>query len=1061
MFGINIVYFLVKGFYLGQYRTAILLVFLFFTSVLSAAPSADYFPRQRLRKLSLHLRGYEPSGDEFAALQGAKNTDIFFQDIAKEWTQSTAFKNHMADKLYDIIRFRVTRGDLYTEVMNSLTTNISATPQSGLGVSPQANPFEQVFMKALESGATWYDLLSTPEFVVETHSIKNLSKISNGMRRIQEATRTIENRYFSGLIHGESAPSPVDVLSMAIGLAPLPVLTREQLASLRPLRERDSNFYIDTQGGEHGGSSLIGDTLANIRFLFPEFARAPKSSDAGRISTSPLSRLSVRPETMKGNKKSFIILRKRDAPLFSNYSLKNIELHDRRQSGRVLPNNQSLRDIVVESPNIGEITYDNPSIRYAVEAARYSQLQESPAVLRLIVASLLRLIDEKYVDDRYKSKELLEKYLLPPPLIGDDELAEHIYGKFIGQNELGIIPRMAKSNLLQKGKREEVLTVLKLAFVLVTEIYKGPVYEPHIVLTYISQQHPEVILAWLDSGEYFGQTAMQQRLAAYYASDFFDFFDYAKETSGWISLEQGSVPTLISANKFHKRFDQTIYSRSAAFHRIYFCDEMLPNVSTGNDLTEAASKGFVFEPHKGEATEGVAAPDVELLHQKPGCRFCHQKIDSTQETINGQFSGSKIIRYQTLSGLIDSFTIKHPRQLTERAVSTQTFHRCQAKKFWQMFIGADVPITIERIDRLSAEFQSSRFDLSKVAEILVSQEEFYTDDWAHRSKHFGIVKQLFSRCYACHEYNKKKTAHIPPLNRFPFTMSGKVRNDDEREENIDTLSLILDATQSVHAGEEARMPPESAGWALSLEELNLINQWILDGAQTEQGKRLLRQEDSQALLSDMNAEMLLHLQTRRPKRPIFEWGWWRYLTGNSWSRTFAKKWPLTHKSCTEKIPIEGDVMWGYRNFSTGRHDTQTIGETIRNWLVECLPEMLKKDISAAVSTFKRLHGDSDRAEFYGYTTLSRYTLNIQVQKPLVELTWNELSLDAKEGWVRAMMKNILPGLDPDSSQGDKFIGELLSTSDAYYKQADQPKTIEDITYIIARAMVLSLYFVSY
>ncbi|MGE0528364.1 MAG: hypothetical protein AB7P49_14945, partial [Bdellovibrionales bacterium] len=146
---------------------------------------------------------------------------------------------------------------------------------------------------------------------------------------------------------------------------------------------------------------------------------------------------------------------------------------------------------------------------------------------------------------------------------------------------------------------------------------------------------------------------------------------------------QGAGLPVILSDELRGRYNQTKYSLSAAFYRIYFCDEMkLVALAKDDELSRLANQRLRFN---GAGNSQMKPKTGEERHASdPLCQGCHRKLDPIQNIANRNGGVSKKIKivYDDENGKEQSFTANSPAELIREIKSRRMYQICQVRRFW-------------------------------------------------------------------------------------------------------------------------------------------------------------------------------------------------------------------------------------------------------------------------------------------------------------------------------------------------------------------------------------------
>ncbi|MBX9767935.1 MAG: DUF1588 domain-containing protein [Bdellovibrionales bacterium] len=276
--------------------------------------------------------------------------------------------------------------------------------------------------------------------------------------------------------------------------------------------------------------------------------------------------------------------------------------------------------------------------------------------------------------------------------------------------------------------------------------------------------------------------------------------------------------------------------RAAAIFKIFMCDPMVPTISNGKDKKHGLLN-LTFPKDYQVTLEEIKSrtQSVEKMHGSDAqCFACHKKLDPMGLTF--QSSGLVIGDVPSYGALV--FDNSEGKLVTiegegigpvAKAVTEQPeYVRCQVRHFWKWFIGNDVRLTDRRLAEISHQFNQLGRRTNDFVSYLVNQPEFYQAPVAQPFVTFDQVKTLFTRCDSCHlPLISANALNLPALSKFPF--GGSI---DSSKAALTKISNRLTRPEN----DPQKMPQNWRHW--QKEELDLLAQWIKDGARNEEGQAL-------------------------------------------------------------------------------------------------------------------------------------------------------------------------------------------------------------------------------
>jgi hypothetical protein len=131
----------------------ILFTFLLMISFFSSLANANELSAaQRLRKLSIQLRGQDPSASEYEDLKQTSNTEAFFSKKANEYIGDSAHVEKMEQRLLELFRLKIKNGPYIKH------------SRSSYGLSDSSNALNHLFRNIVSSNLSWDELLVSKSY---------------------------------------------------------------------------------------------------------------------------------------------------------------------------------------------------------------------------------------------------------------------------------------------------------------------------------------------------------------------------------------------------------------------------------------------------------------------------------------------------------------------------------------------------------------------------------------------------------------------------------------------------------------------------------------------------------------------------------------------------------------------------------------------------------------------------------------------------------------------------------------------------------------------------------
>ena len=232
----------------------------------------------------------------------------------------------------------------------------------------------------------------------------------------------------------------------------------------------------------------------------------------------------------------------------------------------------------------------------------------------------------------------------------------------------------------------------------------------------------------------------------------------------------GALTTARFVNRYATTNVNKNRRRAAAVFRIFLCDPMFPVIPPPPDRKGAAlAQAFADQVHESvPAVDGHAhVTEKQLLdaftindEQRHGsdkrCVACHYKLDPMGKTFQafgvalGPSPTPGGLRFAGIGGRAVNERLRGIGDLGTKLVRQPEYVRCQVNWFWKQFIGADVSLTPERLEDLSAKFEAVGRRTNDFVKVLVTSPEFRERPQADDRVTFARISPYLQRCDSCH-----------------------------------------------------------------------------------------------------------------------------------------------------------------------------------------------------------------------------------------------------------------------------------------------------------------------
>jgi hypothetical protein len=453
------------------------------------------------------------------------------------------------------------------------------------------------------------------------------------------------------------------------------------------------------------------------------------------------------------------------------------------------------------------------------------------------------------------------------------------------------------------------------------------------------------------------------------------------------------VAGAFTTSRFTGRYNTTLLNknrkRAAALFRILLCDDMKPLIPADEDISDIVAKSF-----PKSATNVRQFPSDEIKHgTQQSCFACHQKLDPAGEVfrMTGNVLGAENspggLVYPSVRGDLVNIPVQGIGQLTQVTTEQSEYKTCQVRRFWDWFVGKDVPLSAERANQLAGEFDRLKRKPNDFAAYLVQQPEFQIDQSGTFSRDvtFIQVKSMFKQCSSCHAGVSAK--NIPSFETLPF--------GGNKETHKEWLNKIIYALDLKGDGSKATMPPKDSGWTLTPDEEQDFRNWIAAGAQDENGNRTV--DEILITKKTFNAD---HADK---KTGVYGNSALRYLGSSDITRMFAQKFPNGWNNGNFCLGFIDQRAAGYFNPSTQEPYLKGPSLGFVKWFAKCVLDVSAAEfvaIKAQNLTFDKYLGKSVLEKTKG-TKLE------ELRKNADTFPWADVPSDIQVGIVTHMIEDAI------------------------------------------------------
>ncbi len=297
----------------------------------------------------------------------------------------------------------------------------------------------------------------------------------------------------------------------------------------------------------------------------------------------------------------------------------------------------------------------------------------------------------------------------------------------------------------------------------------------------------------------------------------------------------------ISSPLFFERFADTVTNvarrRAAAVFDIMLCDEMRPVSFADASEDKRLLEESIGRPVRGQPQSEHARTGRALERQHgtdAACMGCHSKLDPLARAFRGM--GDRLSKNPSQGTLVFKIGAHSVQEkfvglagMTQTIVKQPEYVSCQTGRFWNWFIGEDVPLTTERHSILNRKFEEFGRRPREFIRYLVNQPEFYQKPKVD-SPSAALGKRaakILKDCTSCHS----DSGEAPDLYPYPIRGTQELHNRWLRKIRTE---LDLDGN-----GSQRSMPPSYSGWDSSYisQSVQTIRDWLCAGAPNEDGMK--------------------------------------------------------------------------------------------------------------------------------------------------------------------------------------------------------------------------------
>ncbi len=411
-----------------------------------------------------------------------------------------------------------------------------------------------------------------------------------------------------------------------------------------------------------------------------------------------------------------------------------------------------------------------------------------------------------------------------------------------------------------------------------------------------------------------------------------------------------SLNGLLSARDVFRRYNKTRYSRSAAFFRIYLCDEMSPAILIDNDHIIDDALDGIHLPGENANAANPPPPEEDLAnhsgHLSEACITCHRKLDPIQDLVDGRAQlPNHTWKHDGADGIERSLVLNNKDEFYQQLFKTEQYVRCQTEKMWGWTIGRDVPIPQKRREEIERKFNEVGRRPKDFIAYLTTLPEFYSEKVVSTPPIFSAVQPILKRCADCHG-----GVAVPNFGKLPFA-SADTNLNTAQADHVAALKALVRVTALDKRGVGATMPKREDGgvvidWSLTEGDREDLATWIWHLAKDDLGQPTLTTEQRDEVFSGLDAGFVLKVSGPLVKKPSFLESWKRYLENYDMFYLLRQKFPRAAGVC-EKIKNAADtgMSLGFNDTSSGLPNSNTPAVGYVTWTRMCYQAVVENEIN--------------------------------------------------------------------------------------------------------------------
>ena len=343
--------------------------------------------------------------------------------------------------------------------------------------------------------------------------------------------------------------------------------------------------------------------------------------------------------------------------------------------------------------------------------------------------------------------------------------------------------------------------------------------------------------------------------------------------------------------------------------------------------------------------------------------------------------------------------------------------RCQSEKFWNWYIGNDVPLSPNQRVDLEKVYVANESKPLEIIKYLVNLKSYTSDSFLSEPRQFNNVRPIFQKCHGCH----KSDAAIPSLLEMPFNLN-RSTDAEKWADHFEILRNVVKLTNILGDQKGIKMPTKDAGWKISELERKTLIKWVAEGAKDENGVDTINQEQKNKILSPAPAALISSIKMPSQLEPTLRSTWQRILTYSEILKTVPVKTygtTFTSENCFSEI-INKKYVLGHIDLYTALPISDQPDNAYREVYRQCIIKLLNQS-KASIKNGEQASAVGDavfknldlamRLRFPGYSKMAKELVatkpNENVFNSILKMKWSDLKEEQKLSIIQDQLLLIL------------------------------------------------------